>query len=197
MQRVNFYFSEYHPKPLSFDSRFAGLILAIVLISLLLWGLVKSNQLKQSQQALNLKKQHVSQLESNILLAQKELAHKLNHQELPEKITSAQQELNDYKKLTLVINQPIQPPAMKYSDILKDLSKSTIDSVWLTEINIQSQSLSLSGATTNKTFIPDYVSRLNQSTSLKRQFDELQIERGHSNDRIVSFKLLKGKLINE
>jgi Tfp pilus assembly protein PilN len=196
MQQINFYFSEYHPKPLSFDSRFAGITLLIVIVVLFSFSLFESMRLEKSQKDLSEKKQQLSKLESNILIAQKELAKKLNKQHLPEKIAFAQKQLNTYKKLALAINRPIQPPPVKYSEILNALSERRTESVWLTDIYIKDQHLSLTGATTKKERIPDYVMQLNQARTLKREFDEFNIDLDSSNQKIIIFKLLNGRLMD-
>lgn len=196
MQRINFYFEQYHPKPLSFDSRFAGLIILISALGFLSIGWIESKKLNDLNQRFIDRQEQLSELQNNIVIAQKKLSKKIRKNDIQESLAVAKQDLIRYKKLSSIVNLPIKKMMINYSQILSDLSNKLIQSVWLTQINISENHLNLKGSSTNTESIPEYINQLKKSDSLNRYFDELKIERNQNNSLLVDFQLINGQLIN-
>ena len=116
------------------------------------------------------------------------------------RLIEGQRELASYNQIITNFNMPQTSKAISFSQIMDDLSRQTVDYLWLTKIKIVSHNLSLNGSTTQPDSIPVYVDKLKQSSSLKRYFDELKIDRGANEDnslnQIINFELLNGKLLN-
>lgn len=197
MQFINFYFEEYRPKPLSFDSRFAAIVLLISLISVLILGWLESSEVDNLQQQLQAKKDQVTQLQQQISIIQKQLSRNSAINDLQRQLESGKKELNRYRKVIDLVKTPIAHQMVPYSQILTDLTEQKNDSVWLTKIEVQAENLSLHGTTTKADAVPLYVDGLKQSRTLKRYFDELKIERDEEDKRLINFQLLNGRLIND
>ncbi|TQV71996.1 hypothetical protein FLL45_17655 [Aliikangiella marina] len=197
MQSVNFYLEEYRPKPLSFDSRFALLALVASLIMFIGFGIFKSNHLHSQQQQLSLKQAELKKLESDQLVIQQQMRTNNEKASIDEKIATRQKSLTSFRKILANMSQPGTQVSTPYSQILQQLGEQKSQSVWLTQININSQSLSLQGSSTQTEAIPHYVELLRNSESLKRQFDELKVERDQSDSRYVNFSLTNGRLSDD
>lgn len=196
MQVVNFYLESYRPKPLSFDSRFALYISCLFLSGLLVIGWLQASEVDDLNLSLNERKSQLELQQLQLAAVTKELRINSVEQDLQAQLAKKQQELNSYQRIVSVINLPLNITPVKFSQVLDDLSQQTVERLWLTKIAIQSNNLSLNGATTTAESIPDYVDKIKQSKSLKRYFDELKIERKGVDD-LINFELINGKLLNE
>ncbi len=193
MQTINFYFDEYRPKPLSFDTKFAALLLATVTIALLFFGFFQSQQVKQLNQLLLQKKASVTKSQSDLIELQKKLKVDESIIEIDEIIRKKQSTLNSYRKILAQVGIS-QQEQFTYSEILQQLADHPSDSVWLTQISINLQQLSLYGSALEPKSVPDYIEQLNSGKALTRQFDKLEVVRDQQNDRFVNFSLLNGKV---
>ncbi|WP_444996349.1 PilN domain-containing protein [Aliikangiella sp. IMCC44359] len=197
MQSVNFYLEEYRPKPLSFDTRFATLLFIILLILFIASGIIQSTQLTKLKQINQTKKQELATLQEKIISMQKELANRRKVDSIDDLLASKQNSLNSYRKILSQVGNPKQQKHTNYSLILQQLSEQPANSIWLTEIKINQQSLSLQGSSTESTAIPIYIDQLKEAATLKRHFDELKVERDHNNGSLINFSLMNGRLSHE
>lgn len=197
MQRIDFYFDEYRPKPLSFDSRFAAFICALCLLGLLLIGWIGSNQVEDLRQRHKSRQVQADKMQQQLLNVQEKLAKKAKAKDLQSEINSAQQELNSYRKVLSTVNLPSSQFSVNFSQVLTDLSKRKAEAVWLTKIDLAGQNLSLSGVATKTDAVPRYVDELKEADSLRRLFDELKVERDENNRNVINFQLLNGRLTHE
>lgn len=197
MQLVDFYFDEYRPKPLSFDLRFAGAIILVVVAGLVAIGIIQTNQISEYQDSLVKKQVEFKTLSEETLKLQKKLAESRDFQELDSAVARQTETLNQYRKAFANLNLPDQGNTEKFSQILDSLSERKVNAVWLTKIDISQQNLSLFGSTTKRDSVPLYVEDLKNATSLNREFDELSIRQNEDNKRILDFALINGRKINE
>lgn len=197
MQSVNFYFDEYRPKPLTFDSRFALLAISTTLILFVGFGVFKSSHLASQTEQLKLKQTQLKKLEADQLVIQQQMRTANKKASLDEQIANRQKSLTRYRKILANMQQPDNYVATPYSLILEQLGEQKSRTVWLTKININSQALSLHGSSTKTEAIPRYVEALKNSDSLKRQFDELKVERDQTDSRFVNFSLTNGRLSDD
>lgn len=197
MQSINFYFEEYHPKPLSFDSRFFALVLLLCLIGLVAISWIEQSKLNELKRDLAAKQAQSQKLQQEVADIQKKLSVKKNFEVFKSELAANKQELLSYKKLAAAIETPQKQQSVEYSKIFLHLSKQIIHPVWLTQIQINEDQLTIKGSSTDVQAIPKYVNQLNQVEVLKRYFDELKILRNEDNNRVVDFQLTNGKLIDE
>ena len=196
MQSINFYFDEYRPKPLSFDSRFAGVVIAVSLVMMVIIGLIKSNHISKQEQTLATKQKELKAIEQQVVALQKQLVSGYKAESLDNQIVKQQKNLTSYRKILANMQQPAALQSTKYSQILAQLGEQKGTSVWLTKINIQAQNLTLQGTTVDTQAIPLYVDLLKNADTLKRQFDELKVDRDPENSRLINFSLINGRLSN-
>jgi len=194
MQSVNFYFEEYRPKPLTFDSRFASLALAVSVVMLIILSTIKSTHLSQQEAILANKKAEKSRVEAELIALKKQMAQNNQLESLDVQILTQQKSLTSYRKILANMQQPDPASKTLYSHILAQLGEQKTAKIWLTQINIKAQNLTLQGSALETDAIPHYVALLKDSSALKRQFDELKVERDEDNSRIVNFSLTNGKL---
>ncbi|MDH5628953.1 MAG: hypothetical protein OEY96_02250 [Gammaproteobacteria bacterium] len=197
MQSINFYFPQYQPKPLSFDSRFSFLVVTIFTLSMLLFIWLDSQHISQLNYELESQNQQISRLQSQLVEQQNKLGITVKINELESELLTLQNELTNYREISNLIRQPVGQSRVKYSQILADLAKKNIDTVWLTKIILTPEYVSLFGSSTDSKQIPGYVDQLKKYPSLKRYFDEFVIQRNENKAHIVAFELLNGRLVND
>lgn len=197
MQSINFYLDEYRPKPLTFDSRFSMVVLAIALVMMVIIGMIETSHLNQMKQQLVDKQLELKQVNDQVVALSKQLKDTNQTESVEAQIHSRQLQLNSYRKILANMIQPKIDASTRYSEIMKQLGEQSGNPVWLTKIQITAQNLSLEGSTLQTKAIPAYVEQLKNSPTLKRQFDELKVERDSENDRLVNFSLSNGRLANE
>lgn len=197
MQSINFYLEEYRPKPLSFDSKFAALAMGIALVMMVVIGVIETTHVSKLEKQLKEKQVELKQISDQVVKLQKQMAESGQVESIEAKIAARQLSLNSYRKILANMSQPTSQTSTRYSEIMKQLGEQKGASVWLTKIQIAAQNLSLQGSTLETKAIPAYVEELKNSATLKRQFDELTVERDAENDRLVNFSLNNGRLTNE
>jgi hypothetical protein len=196
MQSINFYFEEYRPKPLSFDHRFATLVLAISVVMLVVLGTIKSSHLSQQKQAVVTKQADLVKLQQEVVKLQQQLAKDQPAESLDALIIQQQMSLASFRKILASMQQPDVLQPVGYSQILHQLGEQKMSDIWLTQIRINAQLLSLQGSSFKSEAIPEYVDLLKNASALKRQFDELKVERDQQDTQLVNFALLNGRLSN-
>jgi Tfp pilus assembly protein PilN len=198
MQTINFYFEQYRPKPLSFDSRFAAVSLLVSLLGFTSLAIVESIKVDKLKSVSADVQQQVNQQQQQLVEMNQKLKRQVNLDQWQMTLKSRQREFNSYRKIDVMLG-PVEgsSPSIEFSQILADLAAARVQSLWLTQINIAQNNLSLNGATTDANAIPNYVDAISKSQSLYRQFDELKIERQMDNQRIINFTLVDGRLIDE
>lgn len=197
MQSINFYFDEYHPKPISFNSRFALVILIISLIMMVIFGLIKSTHASKQENILAIKNEKLAQTTTELTAMKKELDSSLDTLSIDEQILKEQTNLKSLRDVLLHIANINNKESMQYSQILKQLSEQKTNALWLTDISVNANNLSIKGSTTNAETIPLYVEQLKQSSALKREFDDLNIDRDEDNKRLINFSLSNGRLSSD
>jgi len=197
MQLVDFYFEEYRPKPLSFDLRFAAAVIGIVIAGLITLGIIQSSQLSDQQARLKEKQKQYRLLSEETQKLEKQLSATKDFKELDQEVARQTLRLNQYQKALFNLNLPEEGGADKFSEILKSLSDRKVDSLWLTQIDINQRNLSLYGSTTKSSSVPLYVEDLKNALSLNREFDDLSIQQNKENKRILDFALVNGRKIYE
>ncbi|WP_196139753.1 hypothetical protein [Aliikangiella sp. G2MR2-5] len=197
MQRINFYLQEYHPKPLTFDFRFATASIGLTLFALLIFAIIDQQKLTALKQVLENKQQQQQAISQQLTLLKQQINESQNSQQLDSEIFYYQNQLSQYNRALGAINLPQSSSQNYYSNILVDLAKPKSSSVWLTRIIIDDSNLSLFGTSTRASEIPRYVEELKTGINLRRQFDQLSIDRDLENESLVHFSLLNGRNINE
>ncbi|MDH5432815.1 MAG: hypothetical protein OEY19_02640, partial [Gammaproteobacteria bacterium] len=124
MQSINFYFPQYQPKPLSFDSRFSFLVVTIFTLSMLLFIWLDSQHISQLNYELESQKQQISKLQSQLVEQQNKLGITVKIKELESDLLTLQNELTNYREISNLIRQPVGQSKVKYSQILADLAKN-------------------------------------------------------------------------
>lgn len=197
MQLVNFYFDEYKPKPLSFDLRFAGATIVIILLGLFSLGIAQTQQINGLSERLEKKQAEAKQLNQETQALKEQLSAKRDFQSLEKQINRLNNELKQYQKALSNLNFSDESEMDNFSQILKSLANRKVKAIWLTEINIDNFNLSVKGSTTQKESIPLYVADLRNDETLNREFDELSIVENPENKRVMDFALLNGKKVHE
>jgi len=195
-QSVNLYLPQYQPKPLEFGFKFASSVAAFVLVGLTVYGYIQESE----QQTLN------SQLASEKILLEKTqtslnqlnqaLAKEHNIDNINQLIIKRQKELIASRKLLAKVSSRPDSKPVSFSKVLIALSKQKADKLWLTNIDLYPDSISLRGLTTKPNSIPIYINNLAKDALLSSQFDDLTIERDKQDDRFVHFFMKNGHYQN-
>ncbi|MET1255685.1 PilN domain-containing protein [Aliikangiella maris] len=197
MQTINFYFAEYRPKPLSFDTQFAAILLGVSILSMSIIGFIQSSQLNQLTAINQLKKQQLDKIQAETIQLQKQLNQKQTLQSLDSQIANQKELLIRYRQILNQVGNPAQTQLVLYSDVFSQLAEQKDAGVWLTKISIEKNNLSLEGSSTESISIPKYIDQLKTAPALKRQFDELKVQRDQNNTQIINFALLNGRIASE
>lgn len=196
-QFVNFYFEQYHPQPLTFNSHFALTALAVSLLGLVIIGWQESVKTSQLEQLLQNKNQSFNSIQNDLNEMQRSLAKKLNQQSWQLDLEKSQKELNSYRHLVNMVNLPVTQQDTRYSQAFEDLARHPTESVWITRISISASSIDLYGSSDSTEQIPKYIEDLSQLSSFNRYFGALSIERDPLHHQLIHFELTNGKKRHE
>lgn len=192
MQWIDFYLDEYKPKPMTFDSRFAMIAMAGVVIITLIFGVWQQIEQSKFDQLVAQKQQQVSQIEQQINAMSASLNNLHGDDNARQNLTTKREELKNLNLIVSRLQKREATQAIAYSQIMQQLSEQTINQLWLTRIQLEEGRLSLQGATTNREAIPGYIEQIQQASALQREFASLSVEKDSENRRIVHFKLNAG-----
>ncbi len=195
-QSVNFYLTQYQPKPLEFGFKFATAIAALFLLMFIGYGFIQNKEQQQLKQQLVSNNNELNKIQISFQEIQKSRGKIDPMEDLNNQISRKQNELvTSNKLLARVTNQtPIKP--INYSEVLAALSKQKISALWLTKINLNQNIISLTGQTTKPTSIPIYIDAMADDSVLRSQFEDLQIERDLNDSRVINFSINNGHYKN-
>jgi len=196
VQLVNFYFDEFKPKPLSFDARFAAAVVLVVTVASIAGGLYQRQRATHLAEQLAAKQREAQQLLEQTQQLQRTLATKHEVQDWQNQIDQWQHRLHQYQQAMNLVVAPETGVAQPFSQVMADLSTRKARDLWLTQIDLSRDDLSLHGSSTDPESIPEYVAELKAAASLNREFDQLQINRNSEDERVVDFALLQGRRVN-
>ena len=174
-QEINLVNPAFRKKQQSFSAIFvlrAGVIVFTAVIALIAYGLyqgkslekrikeneivLKSEQDKLVRLANELSPQRGKQLQDDIAKAEKELV--------------ARQEIMNHLKGGALGNTE------GFSKHMRALARQSLDGLWLTGFNIESNEIAITGRTLNSELVPTYLRRLNRENVLKgRAFSSMRI----------------------
>ncbi|MGX5172411.1 PilN domain-containing protein [Aliikangiella sp. IMCC44653] len=195
MQHINFYFDEFKPKPLSFDSRFAGLVFIVVLIGVTAFGFTQQRQAENLAALKIQKQQDLTVTQTQLLELQKRLSQSTDIMSIDDKLAKQQQTLNSYRKILAQVGD-LETQQFNFSEVLQQLAKHPSDTVWLTHISLDRTQLSLKGSSQDTAAIPTYIQQMNSLSALVREFDSLEVLRDEENVGLINFNLTNGRLVN-
>ncbi|MGX5200341.1 PilN domain-containing protein [Aliikangiella sp. IMCC44632] len=195
MQHINFFFDEFKPKPLSFDSRFAGLVFIVVLIGVTAFGFTQQRQAENLAALKIQKQQDLTVTQTQLLELQKRLSQSTDIMSIDDKLAKQQQTLNSYRKILAQVGD-LETQQFNFSEVLQQLAKHPSDTVWLTHISLDRTQLSLKGSSQDTAAIPTYIQQMNSLSALVREFDSLEVLRDEENVGLINFNLTNGRLVN-
>jgi len=195
-QSVNFYLSEYQPKPLEFGFKFAASIAIVFTLAFLGYGHLQNQQLSQLEQQFADNQKKLDKTQESIKKIQKQRGKTSPTQNIQKQILRKQKELIASKKLLAkVIKQKATKP-VNYSQVLNALSQQKEKHLWLTKIDLYPESINLTGQATDPAAIPDYIAKMATNNLLSSEFEEFEIKRDINDRRIVNFSMNNGRYKN-
>lgn len=195
-QSVNFYLSEYQPKPLEFGFKFAVSVAAVFILAFFGYGYLQNQQLSQLEQQFTDNQIKLQKTQELIKKIQKQRGKTSPTQNIQKQILRKQKELVASKKLLAkVINKKAIKP-VSYSQVLNALSQQKEKRLWLTKIDLYPESINLTGQATDPAAIPAYIAKMATNNLLSSEFEEFQIKRDINDRRIVNFSMNNGRYKN-
>lgn len=196
-QTINFYLPEFHPKPMEFGFKFAASTVAIFVLGFIAFGMVQNIEHNQINDQIESQKQALNNLEKEVNLLNSGLRTKDKTLNLDKEIVKKQRLLASSQKLLMEVGQKSSVTTPKYSDVLVELSKQKTPSLWLTQINLHPNMMSLHGVTTKTESIPKYINTMSKNEKLSSKFENLIIERDKENSSFINFSMTNGRFNNE
>ncbi len=192
-QSVNFYQKQYQPKPFQFGFKFASSITAVFFLAFIGYGLIQQQQLESLNHQLTNNQKELDKIQTSLQKLQKSRNKKQTAISIEQQIVNQQNLLIASRQLLSRVASKSPSKAAAYSEVLWALSNQKTDSLWLTKITLQPNSISLSGQTTQPKSIPEYISGMAIDDVLRSQFEEFEIERNQDDSRVVNFVMNNGR----
>ncbi len=193
-QSINFYLNQYRPKPLEFGFKFATSIAAIFILVFIGYGLIQNHEENLLDDKLATKKQMLLKTQQALQSIQMKRTGSRTIVDINQQILIKQNRLLKNKKLLKNVTNLSVLKTKKYSEVLLALSQIKTPSLWLTNIDISLDKISLGGQTTQPESIPQYINQMAKNEALRQQFEELKIERDDGNNQLVNFLISNGKI---
>jgi Tfp pilus assembly protein PilN len=163
--RLNLYSDKYAPtfSLLSLNSLSAAIVFSIVLFAiasaLLAW---RSSYLDSQVSQL---RSRVNNLQSEIDNAQQLLANRQPDQQLVDAIENQKLELSQRQKLLQELSMREKTKNNRFSQVLADLDKADMPTVWLTTIHMSNEKIQLEGFGTRADAMPSWLANLSETSS--------------------------------
>ncbi|NVJ50394.1 MAG: hypothetical protein HWE13_04145 [Gammaproteobacteria bacterium] len=192
MQQVNLYLEQFKPKVeyLSFEQFLMSAAALLLLYLGLGWMLnadldTLKSQVNQERKMLEQMKAQLTELESMI-------ANRPSQAGLDSQISRLEYDIQK-KQLALNTFQDADVSASGgFSNIIEDLARNDSRDIWLTKIDIQDDTLVLSGQTLKPEMITEWIKTMSRHASLNRQYLAIELEQNQWNERVYDFKLSGG-----
>lgn len=162
-KRINFYQASLKPKHDPLPLKKVLLLLGATLIICTLIALYQQWQQTKNQQSLDKTRAQHTALEQQITTLRAELKTKRDTAQLQQQLHYLHQALNAREQLTRHLQGGEHKTLMSYSALLTDLARYHQPNLWLTEINVAQQAISLTGKTTQPASIAKWLTQLRSS----------------------------------
>ena len=121
------------------------------------------------------------------------LAQRTQDRDLEMRLERAEQNLQSSRQMRELLSQTGLGNIDGFSETFKDLSRASIDGLWLTEIALTEggEAVLLKGFTEDSAMVPTFVARLAQgkSTLMQRQFNVSTVRSSETGEGVFAFEL--------
>ena len=141
------------------------------------------------QKKLNEKTNAISQLNSEIKTLSAALEKKRDTQSLQQQLEKVNAKIENRKRLLAYLDSgELSFDATKYGEVMDDLANFHNQSLWLTSIDIDTQTIRLSGQTLAPSSIPVWLKKLQQSPFFQgKSFSSVQFDEVDGKENVKQF----------
>ena len=141
------------------------------------------------QKKLNEKTNAISQLNSEIKTLSAALEKKRDTQSLQQQLEKVNAKIENRKRLLAYLDSgELSFDATKYGEVMDDLANFHNQNLWLTSIDIDTQTIRLSGQTLAPSSIPVWLKKLQQSPFFQgKSFSSVQFDEVDGKDNVKQF----------
>ncbi|NPU94953.1 MAG: hypothetical protein HPY82_23860 [Gammaproteobacteria bacterium] len=191
-QRINFYQDIFHKPEIRYSFRQLTLILLVVVALLVALTTVDFVRTEMQRRQVAQLQATQEKLEKAVVAMTEQLGKIVTDPALENQETYLRESLQAKYQFLAQLRSQSDSHQVHFSDVLAGLSALSMDSLWLTRIQIQSpgQHLSLTGLTLQPKALPDYLAALNGEPVFQgMSFRMLDLERAEENSRYMTFNL--------
>ncbi|HVL01405.1 MAG TPA: PilN domain-containing protein [Dongiaceae bacterium] len=191
-QRINFYQDIFRKPEIRYS--FRQLILVLASVAALMAMLVLADYVRTGMLRQHLAQMQTTQerLDKSVTAMTEQLAKMVPDSALQQQETYLQESLQAKYQFLAQLRSQGDSHQVHFSEVLAGLSALSMDSLWLTRIQIQSPGpqLSLTGLTLKPRALPDYLAALNQEPVFAgMSFRMLDLERAEQDSRYMTFNV--------
>ncbi len=197
-QQINLYQERFQDKKLLFSARQFGSLLFLLLVSIGLWSaMIQMDLDRASQQNLAIKASQ-EKITEELNAANAELTRLLADNRADQEIAGISREIGARKKVLSFVDANRFGSGQGFSSYLVALSSLHVNNVWLDEITLGENYVSLSGSALNADLIPEYFNRFSEQPIFQgNRFQLFQLERKEASDWKVDFEIATDEKIDE
>lgn len=184
---ANLYVAELHPRKQSLTfTRAAGVLAAAVVLAVLLT--VASRWYAGQQQIETQRTNHeLSQVQQRLTAKQNQLRSAMNNPQVEQKITEIEAQLAQRQRLLQQMASVTASSQTSFAQLLTDIAKADVDSIWLHRVIAANNQLTLQGKTTDASALPQWLASFsNYPTLQERQFGVFEL-RDNNTDAALDF----------
>ena len=191
-QRINFYQDIFYKPEIRYSFRQLVLILlavVVLLVALTTVDYVRTELLRRNVTQLQATQ---AKLEKAVQAMNEQLSRMVADPVLEKQETELRESLQAKYQFLAQLREQGDSHQVHFSSVLAGLSALSVDSLWLTRIQIQSPGLqlSLTGLTLQPRALPDYLAALNREPVFEGlRFRMLDLERTEENSRYMTFNV--------
>ncbi len=196
MQRINLYLPEFRPREelLDFNQLLWAFVGMIFLFSALGWW--TSSNIDLLEQQYEQQAALIGPMEKQKAELDKMLASRPQEDRLDREILSLQDAIQQKAKALETLKISDVKGSQGYSALLTDLAFNKPQQIWLTDISLSNDVLSLHGQTTSPPLITEWIETATQHKTLNRRFSAIDIKQNSNDSRVYDFIISGGVIVH-
>ena len=198
VQQINLYQERFREKNLWISATQVAATLLIVLAAGLIWSLVLSFELGQTEQRNLALKADRDSVAVEVAVVNSELAELLEDKRLDQKIEGTARQISARKRVLKFVEANRFGSGEGFADYLVALSNLQVDNIWLNRIRLSENFVQLKGSALSATEVPSYFDSFGEEQIFQgNRFDLFQLSRAKDSDWKVDFEIATSGDFNE
>ncbi len=197
-QRINLYQERFRKKMLLLSATQLASLIVLNLVVITAWSYILQTDMDEATALNAVLKKRQNSIADELNVANAELTRLMADNRMDQKIASVTGDISARHRVLSFVDANQFGSGQGFSSYLVSLSRLAIENVWLSEIRLTENYMSIHGSALDAALVPTYFNRFGEEAVFKgSRFDLFQLERQAATDWKVDFKIATNEVLND